>query len=112
LRPVELNYVTFQDKMGNPDRPLPAEGASFLQIDQPNVVLVTWKQAEDGNGTILRLLETAGHDTTAAIRFEHLTVDAAKLCNAVEDDLKDLRVEGNTLRVNLRANEVVTVRVQ
>jgi hypothetical protein len=112
LRPVEVNYVTFQDKMGNPDRPLPAEGASFLQIDQPNVVLVTWKQAEDGNGTILRLLETAGHDTTAAIRFEHLTVDAAKLCNAVEDDLKDLRVEGNTLRVNLRANEVVTVRVQ
>jgi alpha-mannosidase len=77
------------------------------------VVLVTWKRAEDGNGTILRLLETAGRETEATIRFEHLALNAANLCNAVEDDVtKNLPVGGNALRVNLKPNEVVTVRAR
>ena len=29
-------------------------------MDQTNVALVTWKLAEDGDGTILRFLELAG----------------------------------------------------
>src|SRR6266513_1544239 len=63
LRPVELDYVVGQDKAGNPERPLPPEGSSFLEIDQPNVALVNWKLADDGQGTILRLQEFAGRDT-------------------------------------------------
>src|SRR5581483_9395689 len=69
MRPVEVDHVVGQDKVGNPERPLPAEGASFLEIDQSGVVLVNWKVAEDGHGTILRLAETSGHETTATLHF-------------------------------------------
>jgi hypothetical protein len=112
LRPVETNYVMSQDKVGNPQRPLPAEGASFLEIDSPNIVLVNWKLAEDGQGTILRLAEVGGRETTAAMRFLRSSPRAAQLCNAVEDNLNSLSVEGNSLRLSFRPHEVLTVRVQ
>lgn len=38
-----------------------------VQISCDNVLLQTLKKAEDGNGTILRLYETAGRETTAKI---------------------------------------------
>ncbi len=112
MRPVELNYVMPQDKVGNPNRPLPAEGSSFLEIDAPNVVLGTWKVAEDGNGTILRLYETAGRETTATLRFTWHPPHAAQRCNAVEDNLGPLSVDGRSVRVNFHPNEIVTVRIR
>ena len=36
-----FDSVINQDKAGNPDEPLPAEGTSFLDINAANVVLVT-----------------------------------------------------------------------
>src|SRR5260370_40613799 len=38
MRPAEVDYVVGQDKVGNPPRPLPAEGASCLEVNQPDVV--------------------------------------------------------------------------
>ena len=60
MRPPELDYVVSQDKAGNPPRPLPAAGQGFLETDGSGISLITWKRAEDGNGTILRLAETTG----------------------------------------------------
>ena len=64
-----MDSVINQDKVGDPDEPLPAEGTSFLDINSPNIALVTWKLAEDGKGTILRLQETAGQSTEANLSF-------------------------------------------
>ncbi|MFC0331330.1 alpha-mannosidase [Paenibacillus sepulcri] len=36
------------------------EGTSLLALDHPNVMIETVKQAEDGNGIIVRMYETAG----------------------------------------------------
>jgi alpha-mannosidase len=112
LRPVELDYVVGQDKVGNPDRPLPAEGTSFLEVDQPNVVLANWKDAEDGEGVILRLVETGGRETTASLRFPRLAVKSAQLCNGVEDNLRPLSPGSNSLNLRFHPYEVVTVRIQ
>jgi hypothetical protein len=112
MRPVELDYVVGQDKVGNPERPLPAEGAGFLDIDKPNVALADWKNAEDGQGTILRLIETAGQQTAATLRFKTLEVKGAKLCNGVEDNVRSLSLSGNQLSLDLSPHEVLTVRVQ
>ena len=112
LRPVELDYVVGQDKVGNPERPLPAEGTSFLEVDQPNVVLVNWKDAEDGEGAILRLVETSGRETTASLRFPRLAVKSAQLCNGVEDDLRSLCAGANSLSLSFHPYEVLTVRIQ
>jgi alpha-mannosidase len=112
MRPAELDYVMDQDKVGNPSRPLPAEGTSFLEIEQPNVVLADWKTAEDGQGTILRLQETGGRDTTASLKFVRAGVRSANLCNGVEDNTQALSTDGRSIHLRVHAHEVVTVRVQ
>ena len=98
--------------MGNPERPLPAEGASFLEVDQPGVVLANWKNAEDGQGVILRLIETNGRETTASLRFPRLTVKSAQLCNGVEDNLRPLSSGANSVSLSFHPYEVLTVRIQ
>jgi len=112
LKPVEINQVVGQDKVGNPPRPLPPEGASFLEIDQPNIVLLTWKRAEDAQGTILRLYETGGRDTEASLRFLRTPVHTAHLANGVEDNLSALGIDGSSFRVSFHPHEVVTLRVE
>lgn len=107
----QMDAVINQDKAGNPDEPLPAEGTSFLEIDAPNVVLVTWKLAEDGKGTILRLVETAGQSTEATIKLPHSKLQSASLCNSVEDRLRDLSVTDNQIHLTFSPHEVLTVRL-
>lgn len=111
MEPPVVDAVLGQDKVGNPDEPLPAEGASFLTIDNPNIVLVTWKLAEDGKGTILRLKETAGAPESVDIKLSHATLQSARLSNSVEDDLGELPVSENGIHVTFHPNEVVTVRL-
>ncbi|MGH9343701.1 MAG: glycosyl hydrolase-related protein, partial [Terriglobia bacterium] len=112
MEPAVIDQVIRQDKIDDPDKPLPAAGTSFLEIDAPNIVLVDWKLAENGNGTILRLEETAGRKTEATIRFPHASVEAASLCNAVEDNMKPLEKSGSGIHVAFNPNQVLTVRVK
>ena len=106
-----LDSVINQDKAGNPDEPLPAEGTSFLEINSPDIVLVTWKLAEDGKGTILRLQETAGRSADVTVSLPHSKVQSAVLCNSVEDHLSDLTVTNNRIHLTFHPNEVLTVRL-
>jgi hypothetical protein len=112
MRPVELDYVVGQDKAGNPPRPLQPEGTSFLTIEGQDVALVTWKKAEDGKGTILRVQETAGEPTDTTITVPHANVASAELCSGVEDNLRSLPVEKNAVRLSFKAFEVLTVRIE
>jgi alpha-mannosidase len=111
MRPVELNYVVSQDKVGNPPRPLPPEGDTFLRIEGQDVALLTWKQAEAGNGTVLRLLETSGHASQTTVRFLHSNIASAHLCSGVEEDIGTLPVNDQTIHLSFRPFEVLTVRV-
>jgi alpha-mannosidase len=106
-----MDSVINQDKVGDPDEPLPAEGASFLDINSPNIVLVTWKLAEDGNGTILRLQETAGQPADVTVTLPSSKVQSAALCNSVEDHLHDLTVTNNQIHLAFRPHEVLTVQL-
>jgi hypothetical protein len=106
-----LDSVINQDKAGNPDEPLPAEGASFLDINFPNIVLVTWKLAEDGNGTILRLQETAGQTADVTVTLPYSKIQSAALCNSVEDRLHDLNVTNGQIHLPFHPHEVLTVRL-
>src|SRR6185437_7553901 len=58
--PLEVDEVTPQDKALRQPRPLNHAEDSFLQVDDPDLLLETWKPAEDGNGTILRFLDLGG----------------------------------------------------
>lgn len=111
MRPAELDYVVSQDKPGNPPRPLPAEGAQFLEIGGDNVALVTWKEAEDGNGTILRLQEVGGKPAKATIQIPNKDISSAQLCSGVEENVRPISVDGNSIGLPLQPFEVVTVRL-
>jgi len=113
MRPPEVNHVIEQDKPGNPERPLPAESASFLDTDQPNIVIGTWKRAEDGDGAIIRLRETSGKATVVRLRLRRGKIQSAWLANAVEDNLKPIPVgEDAALVVPVGAYAVTTVRIR
>jgi alpha-mannosidase len=111
MRPAELDYVVSQDKPGNPPRLLPAEGANFLNISGETVALITWKQAENGEGTILRLQETAGNPAKAQISLPKGSISSARLCTSVEADTRSLPVDGNAVRLTFKPFEVLTVRL-
>lgn len=111
MTPLETDEVIDQDKVGNPARPLEPEPVSFLQVDGPGVLAENWKAAEDGNGTVLRLLEIAGAESRASVRFPMLKLQKAWLCTAMEDDLREIPVEGSTIQITVRPHEIVTLRV-
>ena len=111
MQPVALDHVIDQDKVGDPDKPLPPTGASWVQISNPNIVLVTWKLAENGNGTILRLQETAGQPQETSITFPLTSSRSANLCDGVEDDLGKLDVSQKRIQLKFQPHEVLTVRL-
>jgi alpha-mannosidase len=111
MRPVELNHVVEQDKAGDPSRPLPPTGEGFLETSGRNVALITWKQAEDGKGTIMRLVEIAGQVSETTVHFFRSNVTAARLCSGVEDDGENLPISGNSVHLSFHPFEVQTVRV-
>jgi alpha-mannosidase len=111
MRPVEVNYVVDQDKPGNPPRPLPPEGKGFLTTEGDGVALLTWKAAEDGKGSILRFVETAGKPIQASVQFPGAQLASAQLCSGVEENRETLPVANNSLPLSLKPFEVVTVRI-
>lgn len=113
MRPLEANLVTEQDKAGNPQRPLPETGKSFLEINGKDIALITWKAAEDGQGSILRLAEIAGTPSEATIKFPDQKLTSAYLCSGVEDKQRNLPIvpEGE-VRLSFHPFEVLTLRVE
>jgi alpha-mannosidase len=110
-RALSVDRISNQDKAGISSESLPAEGASFLQINNPDVLLTTWKLAENGEGTILRLEEIAGKEQHAALHLSNATVRSARLCNAMEDDLTNLAVKDQSIQITMKPHEVVTIRL-
>lgn len=61
--------------------------SSYLEIDDPNLVLLAWKQAEDGDGWIIRLWNTADTPSTSTIRMPGLRLTEVRPVSLVEDPL-------------------------
>jgi alpha-mannosidase len=110
--PLEFNYVTRLDKALDEPRLLDGRQASFAQIDDPNLLLDTWKPAEDQNGTILRFLDLGGQTRSAAIRLPAFRVTGAWQTDAVERNQNQLVVKnGHEFSVTIHPHEIVTVRI-
>jgi alpha-mannosidase len=103
LMPVVMN--------GKRKGTLPAT-ASFCQVDKPNVFLLTLKQAEDGDGLIVRLIETDGQKVTAKVTQPHLTIKKAWRTNLVEENQVELTYTEHSVTVPVNAFGISTVRVE
>jgi hypothetical protein len=112
MTPLEPNEMTRGDTELGPPRPLNAAQGSFLQVSRPNVVLVNWKMAEDGHGTILRFLEQAGESGEVRVQIPILQVEAAWMCNAMEENQQPLSTAAHGLSFAVKPFQIVTVRVE
>jgi len=112
MTPLEMGELTQNDKFDDPERPLPPEPASFLEVDAPDVVVENWKVADDGKGTIIRLLETGGIAATARLTFPLFNVESAWRSNTAEENQQALHPSEHSLSVDVKPYEIVTLRVK
>ena len=110
LTPLETGELTRNDKVGLRGS-LPATPASFLGLSGDGVELETLKPAEDGQGYIVRLLETAGHEGRARLSSRLLEFSRAWLSNATEDNLREIPASKDGVEVALSPYAIVTLRL-
>jgi len=89
---------------------------SLVALEPANVRLAALKQAEEGDGLILRLVEVDGVATTARVAFApELLPEGAQ---AVEVDMMEralavntARVEGQTMTIEIPVFGIAAVRI-
>jgi len=85
--------------------------AGFCTVDQPNVLLLALKAAEDGDGLILRLAETEGRETFVTISLPEYEVAQAFQTNLVEENIGVVWTSPpHQVRVALGASAIITLR--
>ncbi len=88
--------------------------ASFLTVDQPNVVCTTIKPAEaNGRGIVLRFVETQGKPTTSSFRATFFGTPAAAIeTSLLEDDRGPLAIgPGGEVAFAIEPFGVKTIRL-
>jgi mannosylglycerate hydrolase len=85
---------------------------SFCEVSPAALVVSAVKQAEDGEGLIVRLWNIQAEACQATLRFWHPPV-AVKRCNLAERVLETLAItEADTVGFSVGGREIVTLRVQ
>lgn len=110
--PLEANEITMEDKVVDTPLPLSAAEGSFLTVDPPNVHVVAWKPADNGNGTILRLLETDGRASKVNIHSPLFTLESAWVSNAVEEDQRPLEFAPHDVQTDIGPFQILTLRLK
>lgn len=129
--PLEFDVVTSQDKAidnylsaapggqevgssstGTPVPNLDVRKQSLLEIDDPNVLLETWKPAEDGNGTILRMIDFGAAERSVTVKSPLLHFDSVFQTDAIERGGSPISTYGeNQFDFTIHPHEIVTFRL-
>ena len=110
--PLEQDQIRSQDKALDLPRPLNGDETSFLTIDDPDLLLDTWKPAEDGKGTILRFIDLGAEPRSVTIHTPLLSISKIFATDAVERDQKPIVPEDvHTFKIVVRAHQILTVRL-
>ncbi len=86
----------------------PGKAVSFASVNKANVILETVKQAEDGNGTIVRLYECENARTKAVLSVP-AGVKQAYSTNLMEQIEEKLTVENGKVSFTIKPFEVKTI---
>ncbi|NEV01971.1 alpha-mannosidase [Bradyrhizobium uaiense] len=92
---------------GQPRAPL---RQSFLTATPANVIIDTIKPAEDGEGWVVRLYESAGVRAAATLDFG-VDISSAWISNTLEDRIAVVPTEARRCRLPLRPFQIATLRV-
>ena len=108
LTPFERDDLSTSDDASS----LPNRQASLLEVTDPGVTLLTWKRAEDGDGTILRLQDTMAARSDIRIHSQFLKFERAWLCDLLEENQAELKTENGDLSVPIKPFQVLTLRIR
>ena len=133
VTPLETDMVTSQDKAvsqtseddmeGQPPvtgalanagaaQSLNGKQQAFLDVEDPNVLLETWKPAQDGNGTIMRFLDLGGAERTVTVRMPNRHPDHVSQTDDLERGETPLSLVGTDgFQFTMHPHGIVTIRV-
>jgi hypothetical protein len=116
--PLEIDEISSADRYflrvaryGYPPDPLKLPEAGFIKIDTNDVVLSTWKAAEDDIGYILRFYNTTDRSVSARVGFPHLRFENVYRTNAVEVNQDPLEPREGEITLALKPHEVYSLRI-
>lgn len=107
-----LAPYSYTDRVKTGKAQLPAAAGSLFELTGTrNAQFSTFKRAEDGDGYILRLRETAGLDGVVRLRSPLFRVARAFVTDGVEENQSALPMETGAVAIPLKANRFTTVRL-
>ena len=84
---------------------------SFAELNPENLVLTSIKKAEEADNVfVYQFYETDGVNTKAELKLPGKPVKA-EYTNFLEDNGEPIKLRGNRLNVNVRANGIMTIKV-
>ena len=83
---------------------------SFIQVDQPNIVIETVKKAEDGEGYIIRLYESQRKRGAFTLTTNFPLTEAWR-ANILEENLEEIPVKGLSLKYAIKPYQILTLRL-
>ena len=83
---------------------------SLLSVDAPNVIIETVKQAEDGNGLIVRLYENERNRGIVTLNTG-FPIKEAHRCNLLEENQEPLKATENSVRFTITPYQIITLRI-
>jgi len=102
-RPVHTHLAT--------DYPAPGSG-SFLKINDPGVELQYIKNAENGEGVILSMINLNETTTEMQLSFPGEEILSAWLCSPTGQNMEQLDIKDNSIKMSLMPRQPVPVRVK
>jgi hypothetical protein len=111
--PLEIDEVQPQDQSWIRPRPLNGKQGTFLQVADARLLLMAWKPAEDGRGTILRFLDLGGSKRRVSVGIPILNLETVQLTDAIERDLPSasLNHDQHQFELEVGRNEIISVRI-
>jgi alpha-mannosidase len=88
----------------------PRQIEPVVSVDSRNVIIETIKQAEDGNGIIVRMYESMRQRGEVTLRTGFKLSEARKT-NLLEQTGESLNARGNSVTLYMRPFEIVTLRL-
>ena len=104
---LELNEAPVELAAGKGNLP---ETGSFFTLFDERMVIDTFKQAEDGNGYILRLYEATGGSGKETVT-SYLPIASVTECNLMETETGPVPTDGKTFSFDFKPFEIRSFRV-
>lgn len=96
---------------GNAAQNSGARDLTLCRVDAPNVAIETVKQAEDGDGIIVRLYEFRRWRNPVTLTTAFPLASAARV-NLLEEEQEPLSVDGASVAFPIKPYEIVTLRLR